>query len=121
MRSLLLGLVLVVLVALSAALPSDLIQKGPIPALMSLSGTSPGSAKAIDATNGNLSESPNSWVMPDLGHYFSGKREAVQSLQESVTKEQIKFSEAAPKNLSETNVGNTTENFTIINETMVWI
>lgn len=112
-------LVLVFIVAGSQALPSDHIQTGPKPSVMALSGATPESAKAIDALNENLTAFQDG-DLPDFGHHFSGLRQSVQSLNDSMTAVQAAFAEAQVKNLSETSIGNATGNITEINGTMAW-
>ncbi|WP_442766596.1 hypothetical protein [Mitsuokella multacida] len=70
MKRLFAVLIVVALAALSAAMPSDLIQKGPKPGLLALSGTTPESAKAIDALNEPLGMF-RARDIPNIGHYAS--------------------------------------------------
>lgn len=114
---LLLCFTLVALVALSAALPSDIIQIGPKPGLLALSGATPESAKAIAATNENLTAFQGG-DLPDLGHHFSGLRQSIQIINESITPVQAAFAEELVANL--TSIGNVTGNVTVINGTMAW-
>ncbi len=115
---LLLCLVLLALVAGSHALPSDLIQTGPHPAVISLSGATPASAKSIDALNQNLT-GYKGWQLPNVGHYSTWAT-ATQDEPAGVPTSLLNFSSAIPKNLSDTSVGAANGNFTEINGTMVW-
>ncbi len=105
--------------AVSSALPSDLIQTGSHPATISLSGVLPSSAKAIAATNENLTPWQDRFFA-DFGRYHSGIR-GQQVNASSLTPSQKEFSEAEPVNLTNTSIGSANGNFTIINETLVWI
>jgi hypothetical protein len=105
----------------SHALPSDLIQTVPLPGKMSLSGTVAESAKAIDATNPELTKAAP-WKTKDLGIYNSEKVTIDQDAETpvGVPEKLLNFSSAKPLDLNKTSVGNVTGNVTIINETMAW-
>ena len=120
----LLSLLLVALVGLSCALPSDLIQISPKPGLISLSGTAADSAKAIDDLNPPLTR-PVRWSTADLGYYGSEKVTIDQDAEApvGVPEKLLNFSEAKPVALNKTSVGNSTglDNMTVINGTMLWL
>ena len=115
----LIWLVLMALVGVSLALPSDLIQKAPYSPLIDLRGTTSDSAKAIDATNAPLTKA-GKWNTADLGVYNSEKVTVDQDAEApaGVPAKLLNFSEQiTPLPVS---VGNATGNMTIINETMAW-
>jgi len=105
MRLLCVVLSVVVIVALSSALPSDLIQKAPKPGILSLSGTTPESAKAIDALNEPLWMF-RAWEIPNIGHYASWAATYDQDLEApaGVPEKLLNFTEMRvdlPENVSE--------------------
>jgi hypothetical protein len=112
----LVGVILVFLVALSQAAPSDLIQIGPRPVAIGLSGATPSSAKAIDALNEPLGmfKSTN---LPNVGHYASWVAYVDQDLDApvGVPMKLLNFSEMTPD--IPVSVGNTSTNITVINST----
>jgi hypothetical protein len=116
-----LGFVLVALMGLSLALPSDLIQTAPLPGKIALSGTVAESVKAIDATNPELTK-PVRWDMAALGYYNSEKVTVDQDSEApvGVPEKLLNFSSAKPLDLNKTSVGNITGNVTVINGTMAW-
>jgi hypothetical protein len=120
---LLLCLALATLVSVSLALPSDLIQTAPLSGEIALSGTLSTSAKAIDATNQELTRG-NKWDMPGIGIYDSENVIVDQDAEQpvGVPDKLLNFSESQPIALNETSVGGieNLKNMTIINETMVW-
>jgi hypothetical protein len=112
-------LALLALVGLSLALPSDLIQTAPMPGKIALSGTLSTSAKAIDATNPELTRGAR-WDTRGIG-YLDSENVIVDQDAEvpvGVPEKLLNFSSEAPAN--PTSIGNATENITIINDTMVW-
>jgi hypothetical protein len=123
MTKLLFCLALAALAGLSLALPSDLIQTAPLPGPISLSGTVADSAKAIDATNPELTRGER-WKTPGIGYLDSESAVVDQDAEApaGVPEKLLNFSESQPIDLNKTSVGGTgnLENMTIINETMVW-
>ena len=117
---------LLALVSLAAAvqLPSDHIQIAPLPGKMALSGATSDSAKAIDATNPELTK-PVRWDMAALGYYNSEKATIDQDVEApaGVPEKLLNFSTSQPIDLNKTSVGGlgNLANMTIINETMVWL
>lgn len=113
-------LVLVALVGVSLALPSDLIQTAPYSPVIELRGTTSDSAKAIDATNAPLTKAVK-WQTADLGVYNSEKVSVDQDAEApaGVPAKILNFSKQTPAIPS--SIGNASlENVTIINETMAW-
>lgn len=96
MKHTLVMMLLASLVAMAAAqTPADLIQPRTEPVqAMSLSGTDPASARAIDGLNGNLT----TWQpisIPDLGKLFSDSRRSMkQENGPNVPDELINFTES---------------------------
>lgn len=107
-----------------ATLPSDLVQVAPLPGKMALSGATSCSAKAIDATNPELTK-PVRWDMAALGYYNSEKVTIDQDAEApaGVPEKLLNFSTSPPLDLNKTSVGGlgNLANMTIINETMVWL
>lgn len=102
--------VVVALVAVSSAMPSDLIRTGPKPALLALSGTIPESAKAIDALNEPLGMF-RAWDIPNIGHYASWAAVYDQDLEApaGVPEKLLNFTEMQvdlPENVSDSNSEN---------------
>jgi hypothetical protein len=118
------GLILVALTGLAAAhvaLPSDQIQKAPLPTTMGLSGTTADSARAIAETNAPLTKAVK-WPTADLGVYNSEKIIVDQDAEApvGVPAKLLNFSSQKPIDLNKTSVGNVTGNVTVINGTMAW-
>lgn len=63
-----------------AADPASMIQAGPHPGLIALSGTSANSLAAIDSLNSDLMPFADN-ELTDLGHYYSGTRAATQDIE----------------------------------------
>jgi len=107
----------------TAQLPSDLIQKAPFPNLLSLSGTTADSAKAIDALNPELGLRTD-WEIPNIGRYVSWRVDEMQEDNIGVPTALLNFSGQAPMNLSETSVkADSGGNATIISSNftgMIW-
>jgi hypothetical protein len=114
---------LAALVSLSFALPSDLIRTAPLPGPIALSGTVADSAKAIDATNPELTRGDR-WKTPGIGYLDSENVVADQDAEAlvGVPEKLLNFSESKPIDLNATSVGGlgNLANMTIINDTMVW-
>lgn len=107
----------VLLLSASAQLPSDLIVKQDAPTKLDLSNTAPSSAKAINDLNVPLTKQPR-WKMADIGYATSETISIVQTDSETSTEVIRKFINSS--DMLPANVGNATENITVINNTMVW-
>ena len=107
----------VLLLSASAQLPSDLIVKQDAPTKLDLSNTAPSSAKAINDLNTKLVKQPR-WKMADIGYTTSEPISIVQTDSETATDVIKKFINSS--DMLPANVGNATENITVINNTMVW-
>ena len=107
----------VLLLSASAQLPSDLIVKQDAPTKLDLSNTAPSSAKAINDLNTKLVKQPR-WKMADIGYATSEPISIVQTDSETATEVVRKFINSS--DMLPANVGNATENITVINNTMVW-
>lgn len=123
MRALVCICVLFMCVLTALALPSDLIKTAPHPGPIALSGTVADSAKAIDATNPELTRGER-WKTPGIG-YLDSENVVVDQDAEApvgVPEKLLNFSESKPIDLNKTSVGGigNLENMTIINDTMVW-
>lgn len=93
--------------------PSDLIQIGPKPAMIQLSGTTPQSAKAIAATNEPLGMFKLR-ELPNIGHYASWAVTYDQDLESpvGVPDKLLNFSKmevVLPQNVSENVTNDNTE------------
>lgn len=106
-----------------AQLPSDLIQTGPYSPVIDLRGTTPESAKAIDATNSELGLRTD-WEIPNIGRYVSWKVTETQEDNIGVPTALLNFSGQLPTNLSETSVKvDSGANITVISSNstgMIW-
>lgn len=119
------------LIGSTCAAPSDLIKHSTPPTVIDLMWTDPSSAKAISATNENLTAA-TFHELEDLGPHFSGTRDVADTLTNmGVTAAQINFTkqvEAIPLSIGNpmraalisTNKSVEFSNVTLINETLAW-
>ena len=106
------------LVPAIAVSPSDFITIAPHPETIALSGASENSLVAIDNLNSDLTPFQDN-ELTDLGHYYSGLREATQDI-EAISPVQLAFAESVDP--IPDSVGNAT-NATEINATneLIWL
>lgn len=102
-----------------AADPASMIQLGPHPNLIALSGTSEASLAAIDGLNSNLPPFTDN-ELTDLGHYYSGTRSATQDI-EVISPVQLTF--IGETNDLPANVGNASNESLIVdaNSSLIWV
>jgi len=117
--AILLALVLILPAYGHVVRPSDLIQTIGYSPAIDLRGASPDSAKAIDSLNPNLTMY-EFWGLPNIGHYASWAV-TVDDSEATLTASQSAFIGNNTWNESLQSVGNTTGNFTVINNTMVYL
>ena len=96
------------------ATPSQLIKTADLPGVISLSGTTGGSLKAIGNTNAELKGTRAKWMLQDIGYYFSDTRNEEQEDNVGMTKSMINFTGNVP--VIPQSIGNAT-NATEINKT----
>jgi len=116
MRTILIALMLLASLAV-AELPSDQIKyKAPAP-VISLQNVDPTSAWSIALSNAPLVKQPR-WHMDDIGYMTSETQTVAQEAGAGITSALRNFTQSVPE--IPASVGNTTENMTEINDTLVW-
>lgn len=112
-------ILIALLVPAFAADPASMIQAGPQPSLIVLSGTSANSLAAIDSLNSDLAPFTNN-ELTDLGHYYSGTRSATQDI-EVISPVQLTF--IGETNDLPANVGNASNESLIVdaNSSLIWV